>query len=49
MPSDKSIAAGLAVIGNDKSKILGLRVGKHNVEPGLLIPKAGMLASFMTK
>lgn len=44
MPSDKSIVAGLAVIESDKSKVLGVRVGKHSVEPGLLVPKAGMFA-----
>ncbi|KAJ5921252.1 protease inhibitor (Tfs1) [Penicillium verhagenii] len=41
MPSQKSIQAGLSLIESDKSKLLGLSVGKHgNVEPGVYIPRA---------
>lgn len=40
MPSNESVKSGLAV-AEDKSKVLGLSVGKHTVEPGLYIPRAG--------
>ncbi|KAI2466777.1 putative protease inhibitor [Annulohypoxylon bovei var. microspora] len=41
MPSNSSIKAGLSLIENDKSKILGLAVGKlADVQPGQYIPKA---------
>ncbi|KAI1470556.1 putative protease inhibitor [Daldinia caldariorum] len=41
MPTNNSVKAALSLIENDKSKILGLSVGKHvNIEPGLHIPKA---------
>jgi len=43
MPSENSIKAALAFIENDKSKVLGLKVGPHtNVETGQYIPRAGM-------
>ncbi|GJN82013.1 protease inhibitor (Tfs1) [Purpureocillium lilacinum] len=38
MPSNESVKSGLAV-AEDKSKLLGLTVGKHTVEPGLYIPR----------
>ena len=41
MPSSKSVEIALELISNDKSKILGLTVGKHNVTPGQQVPKAG--------
>lgn len=41
MPSNESVKAGLALIENDKSKVLGVTTGKHVVEPGLYIPRAG--------
>ncbi|KAI1660671.1 putative protease inhibitor [Daldinia decipiens] len=41
MPSNNSVKTALSLIDSDKSKVLGLSVGKHvNVEPGLYIPKA---------
>ncbi|KAJ5619064.1 protease inhibitor (Tfs1) [Penicillium lagena] len=41
MPSEKSVKAALALIENDKSKLLGLKVGQHaSVEPGQYIPRA---------
>ncbi|KJZ77692.1 hypothetical protein HIM_02869 [Hirsutella minnesotensis 3608] len=40
MPSNKSVQTGLALIEGDKSKVLGLTVGKHTVEPGQYIPRA---------
>lgn len=43
MPSNKSATAALSAIETDKSKILGVKVGKHVVEPGLFIPRAGTL------
>lgn len=42
MPVNKSVNTALSLIENDNSKILGLKVGKHHVEPGQYIPKAGM-------
>ena len=45
MPSNKSATAALSAIETDKSKILGVKVGKHNVEPGLFIPRAGRFYS----
>lgn len=42
MPTSKSANAALSLIKDDKSKVLGLTVGKHaNVQPGDYIPKAG--------
>ncbi|KAI1373966.1 putative protease inhibitor [Hypoxylon crocopeplum] len=41
MPGTSNIKAALSLIENDKSKVLGLTVGKHsNVQPGQYIPKA---------
>ncbi|KAI2618009.1 putative protease inhibitor [Hypomontagnella submonticulosa] len=41
MPTSKSANAALSLIKDDKSKVLGLTVGKHaNVQPGDYIPKA---------
>ncbi|CAM1508827.1 Fc.00g025660.m01.CDS01 [Cosmosporella sp. VM-42] len=40
MPSNESIQVGLTSIEKDKSKVLGVTIGKHTVEPGLYIPKA---------
>ncbi|XDG09010.1 hypothetical protein ABKA04_008625 [Annulohypoxylon sp. FPYF3050] len=40
MPPQNSVKEALSLIENDKSKILGLTVGKHaNVQPGQHIPK----------
>ncbi|KAI9930960.1 hypothetical protein ASPWEDRAFT_167086 [Aspergillus wentii DTO 134E9] len=36
----KSLEAGLSLIENDKSKILGLTIGQHQITPGQVIPKA---------
>lgn len=41
MPSNESVKKGLALIEGDKSKVLGLKVGNHTVEPGQYIPRAG--------
>lgn len=42
MPSNTHVNAGLSLIENDKTKILGLTVGNHqNVQPGQYIPRAG--------
>jgi hypothetical protein len=41
MPSSKSAEKALELISNDKSKVLGLTFGKHNVTPGQHVPKAG--------
>lgn len=43
MPSnDKSVEAGLELLKQDASKMLGLTVGKHNItEPGQYVPRAG--------
>ena len=43
MPSNESVKKALALIEgeNGKSKVLGLKVGKHIVEPGQYAPKAG--------
>jgi phosphatidylethanolamine-binding protein (PEBP) family uncharacterized protein len=41
MPANTSVKRHLALIESDPSKILGLKVGKHSVTPGLYIPKAG--------
>ncbi|KAI1074557.1 putative protease inhibitor [Whalleya microplaca] len=41
MPSNNSVKAALSLIETDKSKVLGLTVGKHiNVSPGSYIPRA---------
>ncbi|KAI1382660.1 putative protease inhibitor [Hypoxylon trugodes] len=42
MPTNNSVKKALSLIeGDDKSKVLGLTVGKHtNVQPGQYIPKA---------
>ncbi|KAH0595048.1 hypothetical protein MHUMG1_07347 [Metarhizium humberi] len=40
MPSNTNAMGALAAVQNDKSKILGVRMGRHTVEPGLHIPKA---------
>ncbi|KAI8956639.1 putative protease inhibitor [Daldinia sp. FL1419] len=41
MPVNNSVKTAMSLIEKDKSKVLGLSVGKHtNVEPGLYIPKA---------
>ncbi|KAI1208350.1 putative protease inhibitor [Annulohypoxylon truncatum] len=41
MPSQKSVKAALSLIENDKSKVLGVSVGKvANIQPGQYIPKA---------
>ncbi|KAI1474582.1 hypothetical protein K445DRAFT_320280 [Daldinia sp. EC12] len=41
MPTSNSIKAALSLIESDKSKVLGLSIGKHaSIEPGLHIPKA---------
>ncbi|KAI0161904.1 putative protease inhibitor [Hypoxylon sp. FL1284] len=46
MPVPSSTKAALSQIEQDKSKILGMTVGKHaNVEPGLYIPKADAQAA----
>jgi hypothetical protein len=44
MPSSKSAEKALELISHDKSKVLGLTVGKHNVTPGQHVPKAGKLS-----
>jgi hypothetical protein len=41
MPSSQSAEKALKLISNDKSKVLGLTVGKHHVTPGQHVPKAG--------
>lgn len=41
MPSNTNAMGALAAVQNDKSKILGVRMGRHTVEPGLHIPKTG--------
>jgi phosphatidylethanolamine-binding protein len=41
MPNNKSVNTALSLIESDKSKILGLTIGKHNVVPGQFIPRAG--------
>lgn len=41
MPSNEGVKGALAMMEKDKSKILGLTIGKHVVEPGLYVPKAG--------
>lgn len=41
MPANETVKNGLALIEGDKSKVLGLKVGKHTVEPGVYIPRAG--------
>jgi hypothetical protein len=42
MPSDKHVKAAFSLI-EDKSKVLGLTIGKHeNVQPGAYIPRGGM-------
>jgi hypothetical protein len=42
MPTDQHVSAALSLIENDKSKVLGLTVGKHhNVQPGDYIPRGG--------
>jgi hypothetical protein len=43
MPSSESMERALALIDNDKSKVLGVAVGKHDIEPGQYVPKAGWL------
>jgi len=40
MLESKSIETGFALIKNDESKILDVTVGKHQVKPGMQIPKA---------
>ncbi|KAI0593036.1 putative protease inhibitor, partial [Biscogniauxia sp. FL1348] len=41
MPANHSVKAALSLIETDKSKVLGLTVGKHaDVQPGQYIPKA---------
>ncbi|KAH9907843.1 putative protease inhibitor [Xylariomycetidae sp. FL2044] len=41
MPVNQSVKTALELIENDKSKLLGLTVGKHsNIQTGQLIPKA---------
>lgn len=42
MPANKSVTAALALIQNDQSKVLGVKIGDHDVEPGKYIPKAGL-------
>lgn len=43
MPSnDKSVETALKLLKQDRSKMLGLTVGKHNItEPGQYVPRAG--------
>jgi hypothetical protein len=38
----ESAERALSLIETDKSKVLGLLIGKHNVKPGQQVPKAGM-------
>ncbi|KAI1759782.1 putative protease inhibitor [Hypoxylon sp. FL1150] len=41
MPVANSVKAALSLIEQDKTKVLGLTIGKHaNVQPGQFIPKA---------
>lgn len=40
MPYKKSVEVALALIKDDPSKILGLKVGTQDVIPGTEIPKA---------
>ncbi|KAK9321082.1 phosphatidylethanolamine-binding protein [Lipomyces orientalis] len=40
MPANESVNTALSLIENDKSKILGLTVGKYNVVPGQFIPRS---------
>ncbi|KAI1410304.1 putative protease inhibitor [Hypoxylon sp. FL1857] len=41
MPSNNSVKTAMSLIENDKSKVLGLSIGKHtNIQPGDHIPKA---------
>ncbi|KAM4064343.1 phosphatidylethanolamine-binding protein [Hirsutella rhossiliensis] len=41
MPSNNSVPTGLALLKvGDKSKVLGLTIGSHAVEPGLYVPRA---------
>ncbi|KAJ9133743.1 Phosphatidylethanolamine-binding protein-like protein [Pleurostoma richardsiae] len=40
MPANESVKKALSLIEGDKSKVLGLKVGQHIVEPGQYIPKA---------
>lgn len=41
MSTNESVEKALSLIEGDKSKVLGLNVGGHIVEPGQYIPKAG--------
>ncbi|KAI9931240.1 hypothetical protein ASPWEDRAFT_166813 [Aspergillus wentii DTO 134E9] len=40
MPANHSVKKALSLIENGGSQILGLKVGKHTVQPGQYIPKA---------
>jgi hypothetical protein len=41
MPDNKTVNTAMSLIETDKSKILGLTIGEHNVVPGQFIQKAG--------
>ena len=41
MPASGKIEEAIELIRNDKTKILGLKVGEKPIEPGTYIPRAG--------
>ena len=44
MPKSNNFEKALSAIKDDTSKVLGMKVGKHeNVQPGTYIPRAGEL------
>ncbi|KAL1882353.1 hypothetical protein VTK73DRAFT_1912 [Phialemonium thermophilum] len=45
MPLPDSVKAALALIEKDKSKVLGLTIGDHKVEPGIYVPRAVLRTS----
>ncbi|KKK15677.1 hypothetical protein P175DRAFT_0507097 [Aspergillus ochraceoroseus IBT 24754] len=40
MPVNQSVKNALTLIKNDPSKVLGLKVGTHEINPGQYVPKA---------
>lgn len=45
MPENKSLTEAISQIENDPSKLLGLKIGPHNVQVGQYIPKSGSFTS----
>lgn len=49
MPSNQNAFAALTSLRDNKLTVLGVTVGKHTIEPGMHVPKAGTLEVLMRR